>query len=311
MIFSGVVSQPQASGDANSAYTELTAYSHLRALKYRMVKDDFGNLITPSFFNADAPGMLYEMIQNTKTIDPGPFPLTVSSYAGGGIEVWFDLASFPMQLNQMTDLLIATGQLDIIETPGVGGSTLDLTNGDGGNDLSGSVSYQYATGSHNARVATITLDDDQIVNALWYLLAPRISQTRYKGSITPTAPHKGGTWPAPLLSKIATSRALYGYRQRITTKDEAGAGFYLRPFYESQWASEANLVAVPKTIASVLPNRGTFPAFRPLDKISVASGQPGMEFSGAQRVYEFEVNEDLDGAIEVSDIITSADQETS
>ena len=310
LIFSGICTQPQASGDANTAYTEVTAYDHLRAVNWRMVKDSTGNLITPSFFSTDAPGMFFEMIQNTSTIDPGPFPLTVSSYAGGGIEVWFDLSSFPMQLEMMRAALVATGQMDIFLTPGIGSSTLDLTNGEGGADLSGSVSYEYLTGSHNAHVATITIDSDTVVNALWYLLAPRLSATRYKGSITRTAPHKGGTWPAPLLAKIFASQAAYGFHQRIDTKDEAGAGFYLRPFYEAQWASEANLIANPKTIASVLPNRGTFPPFKPGDLISVAAGTLQGGFSGAQRVYEFTLTEDADGALELTDIITSADQET-
>lgn len=313
LIFSGIVAQPQASGDADSAYTEITAYDHLISLGDRMVKDDTGNLITPSFFNTDAPGMFFEMIQNTRTAsgprDGLPFPLSVFSYAGGGIEVSFDLASFPMTIEQMRQLLVATGQMDIFVIPGIGESQLDLTNGDGGSDLTGSVSYEYGTGTHNARVATIQIDTRTITNGLWYLLAPRISQTRYKGSITPTAPHKGGTWPASLLSKIAISRALYGYRQRIDTKDEAGAANFLRPFYEAQWASEANLVAYPKTLVTVLPDRGTFPSFRPGDLINVASGVLNGGFSGAQRVYQFEVTEDADGAVELSDIITSADQE--
>lgn len=311
MIFSGKIAQPQASGDADTKYTELTAFDHLISCGERQVKDSTGNLITPVFFATDAPGMFFEMIQNTAAVDPGPFPLSVFSYAGGGVDLSFDFMNFPMTIEQMRQLLVATGQMDVFLTPGIGSSTLDLTNGDGGNDLSASVSYEYATGSHNARVATITVDSTEIVTALWYLLAPRLTKTRYKGSITRTAPHVGGTWPASLLAKIATSEALYGFRQRIDIKDETGLANTIRPFYEAEWAGEANIVAEPKTIASVLPNRGTFPAFRPGDLISVASGVLNGGFSGAQRVYEFEVSEDADGVVELTDIITSADQETS
>lgn len=311
MIFSGKVAQPQASGDADSAYIEITAYSHLIHLKDRMVKTSTGNLITPTASAVDAPGMFAEYLNNTIGYDPGPFPLSVGSVAGGGIPVWGALANFPMDMEQMRQLLVATGELDIFERPGVGSTSLDLANGDGGSDLTGSVSYEYDTGAHNARIGTVTVDTDDIRNALWYLLAPRLSRTRYKGSITPTAPHKGGTWPADLLARIALSRALYGYKQEIQTKDEDGAGYYLRPMYEAQWATEAWLRAVPRTFASVLPNRGTFPAFGVGDLISVSAGAAlNGGFSGTQRVYEFQVDEDEDGAIEVADILTSADQES-
>lgn len=309
-IFSGKCRQPQATGDADSAYIEITAYDHLIHLPERMVKSSTGNLITPTAVATDAPGMFFEFLQNTIDVDPGTFPLSVNSYAGGGIEVWGALSNFPMNLEQMRELLVATGQLDIYLNPGVGASTLDLENGDSGVDLSGSVVYEYDTGSNNARVATLTVDAEIVANAIWYLLAPRLSETRFRGSITPTAPHKGGTWPADLLARIALSRALYGYRQEIQTKDESGAGFYLRPMYETQWAEEAWLRAMPRTFASVLPSRGTFPTFRPGDLIGVAAGSSmNGGFAGAQRVYEMTVSEDADGAISIDDILTSADGE--
>lgn len=311
MIFSGLIAQPQADGNANGAYTQITAYDHLIALKDRMVKTALGNLITPTFVETQAPGMFAEIVANSKFFDPGPFPLDEGSVAGGGIEVWGALSNFPMKMEQMRQLLVATGQLDIFLVPGIGSSVFNLTNGDGGNDLSGSVVFEYDTGSHNARVVTWTVDVDQVVNALWYLLGPRLTRERWKGSITPTAPHKGGTWPAPLLSKIALSRSNYGYKQEIQTKDEEGA-YYLRPMYEAQWAAEANLRAEPITITSVLPNRGsTMPVFRPGDLIGVAAGSViNGGFSGAQRVYEMVVEEDPDGAIAVTDIVASANGET-
>lgn len=309
LIFSGKVAQPQASGDADSAYIEITAYDHLIHLADRMVKTSTGNLITPTASAVDAPGIFAEYISNTRTFDPGPYPLSVSSIAGSGVEVWGALSNFPKNLEQMREELVSTGQLDIFLVPGIGSSLLELSNGDGGNDLTGSVSYEYDTGANNARVATLTVDTDEIRNAIWYLLAPRISETRWKGSITPTAPHKGGAWPPSLLARIATSRALYGYKQEIQTKDEIGS-YYLRPFYEAQWAAEAWIRAEPQRFATVLPARGEFPTYRPGDLIHVAAGSAlNGGFSGDQRVYEMQVNEDADGAIEVAEILTSADQE--
>ncbi len=308
-LFVGDVFYPQYEGDADSAYAEVTAFDHLIALKDRMVKSSTGNMIVPTSFATTAPGQFAAYINNTISFDPGTYALSVGSVAGGGVDLDISqLMQFPMDLEQLRALLVGTGQMDVFLSPGSGSSSVNLTNGEGGTDLSGSVSYQYATGTNNAAIGTLTVDMSQVINALWYLLAPRISQTRYKGSITPTAPHVGGTWPAPLLADIALSRGLYNYRQEIQTKDEVGANI-IRPYYEGRWASEAGLRAFPRHFYSVKPNRGIFPAFRPGDFINVAAGSVlNGGFSETQCVYEFEVVTDADGVNQVTDILTSADQ---
>ena len=308
-LFVGDVFYPQYDGTADSAYAEVTAFDHLIALKDRMVKSSTGNLITPTSSSTTAPGQFADYIANTISVDPGSYALSVGSVAAGGVDVDISqLMQFPMDLEQLRALLVGTGQMDVFLVPGSGSSAVNLTNGEGGTDLSGSVSYQYATGSFNAAVGVLTVDMSQVINALWYLLAPRVSETRYKGSITPTAPHKGGTWPAPLLADIALSRGLYNYRQEIQTKDEIGANV-IRPYYEARWAGEAGLRAFPRHFYSVKPNRGSFPAFRPGDFINVAAGSVlNGGFSETQCVYEFEVVSDADGINQVTDILTSADQ---
>lgn len=310
LLFSGEVRYPQAVGDANTKYTEVNASSHLVHLQDRMCKTSIGNLITPGNVltdNLTAPAILAAFINNTTSFDPGSYRLSVGSVAGGGIDVSGAPMNFPMNIEQMRAILVGTGQLDVFENPGIGSSSLDFTNGDGGNDLSGSVSYEYATGAHNAAVGQVTVDMSEVNNAIWYLLGPRISRTRWKGSITPTAPHVGGTWPAALLARIALSRANYDYRQEIQVFDEQDAND-IRPLYESRWASEAFLRAVPRTFLSVKPKRGIFPNFAVGDLISVAANING-SYSGAQRVYSFEVQTDQDGVNSITEILTSADQE--
>ena len=308
-LFTGDVFYPQYDGTADSAYAEITAYDHLIALKDRMVKSSLGNLITPTSAALDAPGMFAEYINNTIAVDPGSYALAVGSVAAGGVDVDVSsLMQFPMDLEQLRALLVGTGQMDVFLSPGTGTSTVNLTNGDGGTDLSGSVSYEYATGSFNATVGQLTVDMSEVINALWYLLAPRVSRERYKGSITPTAPHVGGSWPPALLADIALSRGLYNYRQEIQTKDEVGANG-IRPYYEARWASEAGLRTFPRHFYSVKPNRGVFPAFIPGDLITVSAGSVlNGGFTEAQRVYEYEVVTDQDGINQVVDILTSADQ---
>jgi hypothetical protein len=313
LVHSGPCWYSQAEGNPTSTYAEITSYDDTIYTKTRVCKTATGNLITPGSVITDevtAPAIIAAYIDNVNSFDPSPMPLTVGSVAGGGDDVSGVPMNFPMDLAQMIALMVSTGQLDVIVSPGTGGSTVALTNGDGGSDLSGSVSYEYATGAHNAGVAQYTVDMQELVNALWYYLGPRISETRWKGSITSTAPHVGGTWPASLLARIAASRALYNYHQYIRVFDDNDDENSIRPLFEAEWANETWLRTVPRNFASVKPRRGLGPSFSVGDKIHVAAGSVlSGGFSGDQRVYGMVVSCDHDGVLEVTDILTSADQE--
>lgn len=322
LVFSGRVWYTQADGDPDVTYAEITAYDHLIYLRRRMCKTATGNMITPAsvlLSEVTAPAILAAFINNTNSFDPNPMPLTVGTVAGGGADVSAVPMSFPMELDTMRGLLLGTGQIDVFVNPGVGSSTVDLTNGDGGTDLSGSVSYDYGTGAFNCQIATLTVDMDDVVNALWYFLGPRgprqtesgfIPEDHWGGSITPTAPHSGGTWPPALLARIAASRSAYTYMQYIRVFDDNGDEQSIRPLYEEEWANEAWVRAVPRTFASIRPERGITPNFAVGDLITVSAGSQLLGgFSGAQRVYGMEVSCDADGVVEVTEILTSADQE--
>lgn len=328
LVFSGPVWYTQADGDPDSAYAEITAYDHLIYLQKRMCKTSTGNLITPvSVLESEvtAPAILAAFIDNANTYDStrpngNAMPLSVGSVAGGGADVSSAPMAFPATIDDMRAVLVSTGQLDVFVNPGVGSSTVDLTNGDGGNDLSGSVSYDYGTGNFNCQIATFTVDMDNVVNALWYLLGPRCTDTRWRGSITPTAPHAGGTWPAGLVSRFLGSRSTYGYSQQIRVFDdldgdceapsEASGQSVTRPLFEEEWANEAWLDATPRVFASIRPERGIEPNFAVGDLISVSAGSQLLGgFSGSQRVYGMEVDCDADGVVSVTEITTSADQE--
>jgi hypothetical protein len=318
LVFSGPVWYTQADGDPDSAYAEITAYDHMIYMQKRLCKTDTGNLITPGsvlLSEITAPAIMAAFINNANSYDStvpngNPMPLTVGTVAGGGADVSGAPTAFPMSLEDMRVLLVSTGQIDVFVNPGVGASTVNLTNGDGGNDLSGSVSYDYGTGAFNCQIATFTQDMDIVINALWYLLGPRVSETRWRGSITPTAPHQGGTWPASLQAKFLGSRSTYGYAQEIRIFDDTNTESSIRPLFEEEWANEAWIRATPQVFASVRPERGISPNFGVGDLISVSAGSQLMGgFSGSQRVYEMEVECDADGVVSVTEIITSADQE--
>lgn len=326
LVFSGPVWYTQADGDPDSAYAEITAYDHLIYLKNRLCKTETGNLITPISVlldNVTAPAIMAAFIENANTYDStrpngNAMPISVGSVAGGGVDCSGAPMAFPMNLDDMRSLLLSTGQLDVMLVPGVGSSVVNLTNGDGGTDLSGSVAYEYGTGAFNCQIATRTIDMDDVVNALWYLLGPRVSEERWAGSITPTArnggidgdgPLPGDPWPPALVAKFMGSRTTYGYSQEIRIYDTPDAQD-IRFLYELLWAKEAGLRAGPKQLASIRPERGIEPNFSVGDLITVAAGSQLMGgFSGAQRVYEMEVECDADGVVSVTEIIASADQE--
>jgi hypothetical protein len=106
------------------------------------------------------------------------------------------------------------------------------------------------------------------------------------------------------------SRATYGYMQEIQTHDsKEDEQITARPMFEEMFANEAYLRAVPRTIATVRPDRfTTAPTFMPGDLISLSGGSAlGGGFSGTALVYEYELSIDTDGIAEYGEIIATAD----
>lgn len=317
LVHCGPVWYSQAEGNPDSSYIELTSWDHRVYLPKRLCKStsDPGNLITPGdviLTEVEGPSIASQYLTNTLDYD-GDLPLIVGTVDTGGPDLSGVPTAFPMDLERMYALLVSTGQLDLKLTPGLiadGGSTLNFLNGDSGSDLSGSVKFEYATGLFNAQVATFTVDMEQVINALWYLIGERVTEERWRGSITPTAPHPGGDWPVDLITRYWDSRYVLLYMQEIQVFDDKGDENDIRELFEERWANEAWVRAVPRTFATVRPQRGTAPAFRSGDLIHVGAGAIiNGGFSGAQRVYEFELQADVDGVLDIVEILTSADQE--
>lgn len=329
LLFAGNVWHVQPDGNPTSMYTEVTAYDDTIEFPRRIVKTAGGNTINPGpvlTANVFGPAIFEAFMDNINSYDAtqpdgGPMRVTPGTVASGTVDLSALPMSFPMTLDQIRVLLVGTGLMDVMLNPGLSSSTVDLTNGDGGSDLTGSVSFEYDTGANNAVVASITVDLDEVINALWYFLGPRgprpgppkkkgIPKDHWAGSITPTAPHIGGVWPPTLLARIAASRLLRGYSQEFQIFDDEEDEQAIRPLFEAKWAREAWMRANPQKLATVKPERGYFPEFRVGDLIAVAAGtRLNGGFSGDQRVYEFEVTTDHNGVDEVADLLTSADQE--
>jgi hypothetical protein len=234
-------------------------------------------------------------------------------------------ADWPMNLQELADTLLSTGQLNILVNPGFGSCTVDLTNGGFVNDLTGSVAIQYQTGAFNSQSAQRTVDMEEVINALWYLLGPKRPWNandiaHWAGSITPTAPNAGPDgdggepgplWPAGLVARWMGSRGSYGYMQEIQIHDaNEDEQTTARPLFEEMFANEAYLRAVPRTFVGIKPERasGGGASFAVGDLISVAAGSRlAGGYSGSLLVYEYEINIDADGVAEYTDIIGSPD----
>lgn len=311
LVHSGPCWYTQAEGSPDAAYGEITSYDDRVYLGKRLAKSATGNLITPAsviLSNVEAPAIASAFLANSLSVD-GALPLAVGTVATGGPDVTGVPMDFPMKLSKMFEMLISTGQLETEIVPGVNDSVLNFLNNESGTDLSATVSFGYRTGSFNAQVATVTVDMEDVLNAILYYLGPRVTEERWRGSITGTAPHVGGTWPAGLVSRWTSSRALYYYMQDTFIFDDNGDENDIRALFEEIYANDAWVRAVPRTFASVRPMRGIAPTFDVGDLIGVAwSGLLGSG-SGAQRVYEFEVQSDADGVVAIEEILTSADQE--
>ena len=344
LLFSGPIWYQQNSGDPNTTYTEFTAYDHLIYMNKRMCKSGTGygpvnrfdmkedpgpcNLADPTAVildNITAPAILAAFIQATNDCD-GAWPITVGSVSAGGPDMTGFPADWPSNIQDMAETLLSSGQLNIIVNPGVGSSSVDLTNGGVENDLTGSVVIQYQTGAFNAQTAEKTVDMEQVINALWYLLGPKRPWNQqdiahWAGSITPTAANAGADgddpdipatpWPPELVARWMGSRATYGYMQEIQVHDEKeDEQITVRPLFEEMFANEAYLRAVPRTFVAIAPERagGTSPTFFPGDQITVAAGSRlGGGYSGSLLVYEYEIAIDTDGVASYTDIVGSPD----
>lgn len=355
LLFSGPVWMPEDQGDADATYTVITAYDHLIYLTKRMAKtpSDYPepspnyiqdpdhppgpcNLADPSDVittESTAPAIMAAFLQATIDCDPpaerggpgGPWQLSVGSVAAGGADMTGIPAEWPSNIQDIADMLLSSGQLNILVNPGYGSSSVDLTNGGVVNNLTGSVSLDYGTGNFNSQAATKSSNMEDVTNALWYLLGPRVHWftqdiSHWGGSITPTAPNAGQdgdgplpgpSWPPALVAKWMGSQASYGYMQEIQIHDEKeDEQITARPLFEEMYANEAYIRATPRLFTGITPERafGSAPTFSPGDLISVSAGsQLGGGYSGSVLVYEYEISIDADGVAEYTQLLASPD----
>jgi hypothetical protein len=249
--------------------------------------------------------------------------LTVNSYTPSLIQlVGFSPTDFPWSLDYLWNFLVDTGELDVMLNPGVGGtSTLDLYPGNAGTDLSGSVVFDYNTGSHNCNGAKYTFDMKDTLTRIRYFLGPKRPQFRgdiqhWAGDVqiddpkldVPPFDAKQPTVEAQSAAMESAVGLLRETRVYDSVPEELGGEISLRNLYFALWQSEMLVRTVPRRILQMTPAPGISPTFGVGDIISANAVIRGT-VGGAQRVYSFTVEQDTEGNESIVQLNTSADGE--
>lgn len=335
----GIVWHLNDDGDEDTCHTTITSVDPMAIWPMRPARDADGDFSLPSFLTdfQTGPQILAEILANSITHE-GPLLLDLNgTIETGGIDVSALLVDWPMTIGDIASVLFNTGTLDVVIDPieAAGGSIgrLNAYNGGYGQDLSGSVVFQYGMGANNVRRAVRVQSMAEMCNKLWYLLGPKKTKIdgtedpqHWRGNVTGDHPQlanpPGGDIDEPgdpLGQLRQQSQDDYWVSMDIQVFDTAYDGLTDDPEaqdgyeanYLRQWQAEQQLRVGPRTLCKITPVRGTQPTFTVGDLIGVQAGtllRGG--FSEVQRVYKITVNIDDDGVVDLGDILTTADQET-
>ncbi len=342
----GRVLNMEVTGQEDTGYVVINSSGPLELWKQRPVRDDDGDFSKPSIIETYqfAPQIVQAMFNNSECLGAltppadceGTLRMFINSVAGGTEDLSGAPTDWPMTMAELANLLVSTGQLDIVVTPveftGPDNDygQLDLYNGDYGQDLQTAVRFQYGTGLRNVRAFRWNQDFSQGCNKLWYYLGPRVETAddpagdqHWRANITGDDPllayPPGGALspPASALANIIGTTRFFSQRYwdvRMDIRiydargDEATVG---RELYRRLWQEEQYLRCSPVSLVHVTPTRDTdIGAFDIGDIVGVelVSDVAG-GISGGQRVYQYTVSWDTDSVPALSELQVSSDAE--
>jgi hypothetical protein len=342
-------------GGEDTGYITMNAQDPMEMWAHRPARDgpgsgdpgDFSNplMFTGQDYSPTGSNIMEQMLLQSadgsdQALGEGDLFLTLGTFEAAGTELFAGPQDWPMTIAEVMNLMVSTGELDVVITPtdpggGVMG-TVDTFNGDYGTDLSGSVVFEYGTGARNVRAVRWNQDMSNICNKLWYYGGPKIATIadpdaiqHWCWNITGDDPcFNGGVCSSPGAAGMETafttsvdpcrdaSRTTYGVRMDVQIFDGAGGncvgpdGIDVdRDLYRWNWLAESWARCDPRTLIHVTPTRGT--AIGDFDigdlvGITLGSGVCG-GISGAQRVYQYTVSWSSDGPFELSELQTSSD----
>lgn len=312
------------SGDPNSTSVVLTGYDPLILFGKRTVRDSTGNLVDPDFTLIGATGgadILVEAINATNTY-VGTLPIDL----GGTFSTTIDLAAFltdwPMNMADLLTLLTNTGVCDVTMDPidhahyGYAAGLIGRINivDHYGNDLSGSVHFDYATGDYSLASLRRTFDMDELCNRLVYYFGPKLNKTTYKGDISATDPSPPGPDLSAYLALETASRDEFGVYEEIRIFDDSEGPTSGRPMFHELWKTEVALRVQPRQMLYMQAAAGDGCPFQPFDDYNIgdvvstnAADIVGPAISGGQqRIYGFDIDQDASGPERVSEFIVSS-----
>jgi hypothetical protein len=342
IVFHGRVFLVERVGDGETNKVTITAFQPLWSetgfegddRAGRVVRDSTGNFIDPDFSElavADeiaAGTLVHAILENSQVVgsegDPGgegPLPIDIDTGpfdAAADVSPSNDMA-WPKYVGDFLRQIVDTNLVDIVEVPvdPVEGSyvmtsvsVVDLA----GEDASGTVHFDYWTGSYNAKAARHVEDFTVYCSKLYDYLGPRIDQSHWGGNITPGSP---GTTSDP-----TASRAKYGgpgtdHGQFILIRifDANDVENSLRPLYLKLWDAEQLLRMEPGDKLYLTPAPGDYALFQPfgvdydtgyLVAVNVG-GDFGVNIAAVQRVYGYDVEWDREDVKRVTNLLVSAD----
>jgi hypothetical protein len=341
IFFHGFILMIEDEASEDFGYTTYNATDPMELWQWRVVKDYDGDYSYPSIITdyVTGPQIIKQALANSAiavydSTDPDGILFVdymSGTYEGGGVDMSGAPTDWPMTIAELADLLVSTGELDIILTPidsGVNMARVDCYNGDYGTDRSGSVSFDYGMGAYNVRAARRAVDMTTMVNKLVYLGGPKMSTIadpnatqhwcfRVNGIVADNFSDRRYYTHAAILAKQAASRSQYGTRMEVRILDAESENCrdalsnYSRDLYRLLWQTETWVRSEPRNLVHVTPIRGTgIGDFDIGDLVTVRAGSVFRGgFSGAQRVYGYTVSWDADGVLELGELQTSADQE--
>jgi len=330
-LFAGPCWYGEDDGDANDQMTTINGFDHRCKWPFRQVQDDDGDYSDPTIFQdfENAVDIMAAAIDNDIAND-GTYGISLGSTSASSFPlIGFKPTDWPWTMQHLWEFLVNTGTLDVMLVPGAGGSTVDLYPGDAGTDLSGSVTFDYNTGSFNCMNAKYTFDMKNTISRIRYFLGPKRPFYRgdiqhYSGDVQIDDPDLDTYDPAKqavIEAQSASMEGTTGLLREIQIYDanpplpvganppEIVGENALRDLYFAQWQSEMLVRTVPRRLLSVTPEPGVTPTFGVGDIITVNANIRG-SVGGAQRVYRYTHAQDVDGNEMITSLITTADGET-
>ena len=330
VLFAGPCWYGEDSGDTQDQFSTITGFDHRVKWPFRQVQDADGDYSDPTIFQdwENAVDVMANAITNDIDND-GPYGITLGSISASSFPlVGFKPTDWPWTMQQLWTFLVDTGTLDVMLIPGIGSSQVALYPGDAGTDLSGSVQFDYNTGSFNAIDAGYTFDMKNTISRIRYFLGPKRPQ--YRGDIQhysrdvqiddPALDAYDPVKQAQIDAQSGSMEGTTGLLRDIQIFDsnpplpdgvnppEFTGESALKDLYLALWQSEMLVRTVPRRLLSITPDPGVTPSFGVGDLITVNASLRGT-IGGVQRVYRYTHGMDTEGNEIITDLVTSTDGE--